>query len=98
MEQTILNNRGARIGKLITRSRRIEMLLTDGDLFKLEGDHRYDTIACLSGRLWVTQYGDNADYVLLPGQSLLISRAGTVIIQGQPEGRFELLPPQPGLN
>ena len=98
MEQTISNTRGARIGKLITKSRSVEMYLTDGDLFKMEGDHRMTTINCLQGSLWVTQQGDSMDYLLAAGQSVTVNRTGAVLIQGQPEGRFELVPPQGSLN
>ena len=98
MEQTINTTRGTHIGKLITRSRGVEMCLTDGDLFKMEGDHRMTSVVCLEGSLWVTQQGDSADYILLAGESIILSRSGAVLIQGQPAGRFELLPPKSGLN
>jgi len=90
MEQTISYTHGARIGKLITRSQGVEMCMTDGDLFKMEGDHRMTTIVCLEGLLWVTQQGDSTDYLLSAGQSMMVSRPGAVLIQSQPAGRFEL--------
>ncbi len=98
MEQTLINTRGARIGKLITKSHSVEMILTDGDLLKLEGDHRLTTILCVEGRLWITQPGDASDYILQKGMQFIINRPGAVLIQGQPEGRFEMVPPQPSLN
>ncbi len=98
MQQTIINTQGSRIGKLITRSQRVEMILTDGDLFKMDGDNRRTSISCLEGRLWVTQQGDSNDYLLLAGQSMMIGRSGSVLIQGQPDARFALRQPMSGLN
>jgi hypothetical protein len=98
MEQTFIITSGARIGKLITNSHSVEMILTDGDLFRLEGDQRLTTILCVEGRLWITQPGDVYDHVLEPGMQFIVNRSGTVLIQGQPEGRFEMIPPQPSLN
>jgi hypothetical protein len=98
MEQTLINTRGARIGKLISKSHGVEMILVDSDLFKMEGDHRLTTIVCVEGCLWITQQGDAQDHILQAGQIFIVSRSGALIIQGQPEGRLELLPPQPSLN
>ena len=98
MNQTLINTRGARIGKLISSSHSVEMILTCGDIFKMEGDQRLTTILCVEGRLWITQPGDASDYVLEPGMQFIINRSGAVLIQGQPEGRFEMIPPQPSLN
>ena len=92
MLQTIINTRGARMGKFISNSRGVEMCLTGGDLFKLESDQRPNRIRCLEGALWVTQEGDPSDHMLAMGQWFTVRKPGLVIIQGQPEGRFELLP------
>jgi len=98
MVQTIIKTRGARMGKFISKSHSVEMQLNDGDLFRLEGDQRHSRILCLEGTLWVTQEGDPNDHILEMGQWFIIYKPGRVIIQGQPEGRFELLPPEPSLN
>ena len=98
MEQMILNTRGARMGKLISASRGVEMVLFSGDLFKLDGDQRAMCIQCLDGRLWITQQGDAEDYLLAPGESFIVTHPGQVLVQGQPEGRLIILPSQPSMN
>ena len=98
MEQMIINTRGARMGKLISASRGVEMVLFSGDLFKLDGDNRAMCIQCLDGNLWITQQGDAADYLLEPGESFIVTHSGQVLVQGQPEGKLIILPSQPSNN
>lgn len=38
-------------------------------------------VCCDKGVLWITQPGDNRDYILLPGDSLVVNRRGKVFIQ-----------------
>lgn len=98
MVQVITKTRGARMGKFNSKSHSVEIALTESDLYKLEGDQRHSRILCLEGALWVTQEGDPVDHILQVGQWFIVYKPGRVIIQGQPEGRFELLPPEPSLN
>ena len=39
------------------------------------------TLFCDAGVLWVTQTGDQRDYVLLPGDKMIITKRGKVLVE-----------------
>jgi hypothetical protein len=39
------------------------------------------TLFCDTGVLWVTQVGDQRDYVLQPGEKMVLTRRGKVLIE-----------------
>jgi len=39
------------------------------------------TLFCATGVLWVTQAGDQRDYVLQPGEKMILTRRGKVLIE-----------------
>jgi len=39
------------------------------------------TLFCDTGVLWVTQAGDQRDYVLQPGEKMVVTRRGKVLIE-----------------
>jgi hypothetical protein len=47
-------------------------------------------IECLSGALWITQYGDHRDVTLEPGQSFRLDRDGLAIVYGLEAARFRV--------
>jgi hypothetical protein len=66
-----------------------EVGLHQAKVWKQDGDLRGETIACLQGRLWVTQEGDLNDYVIYPGESFWVTRPGTVVVQALEDGLFK---------
>lgn len=46
---------------------------------------RGSKIRVLSGSVWLTQSSDPLDYFLRAGETLTVSRPGTVVIQGWPD-------------
>lgn len=48
------------------------------------------TVTCTSGRLWITQEGDPADYVLEPDESLVLSGAGRTVVGGIDEAAYRV--------
>jgi hypothetical protein len=75
--------------KVNTHTPVAEVSLCQTKIWQQDGDLRGETIACLQGRLWVTQEGDLNDYVLYPGESFWITRPGTVIVQALDDGIFK---------
>ncbi|HEY3344710.1 MAG TPA: DUF2917 domain-containing protein [Anaerolineaceae bacterium] len=62
-----------------------EVRIGTRSLYRLQGDHRGERIDVVAGLVWVTQPGDGADHLLQPGESLMITRPGTVIAEGMTE-------------
>ena len=49
-------------------------------------------VRCLSGRIWLTQYGDRRDIVLGPGQCFVLSLPNVVVMAAGKEAVFALGP------
>ena len=92
MQSSIHTTCGDTAGSLVSHSNEVEIQLTGKDLFKLSGDARGTQISSAGGNLWVTQQGDPVDYLLRPGEKVMISRQGMVIVQGFPQARVRILP------
>jgi hypothetical protein len=48
------------------------------------------TLFCDSGILWVTQSGDRHDYVLWPGQKLVVTKKGKILIEAMRDADFHI--------
>jgi hypothetical protein len=57
-----------------------QIFLAHGQRLRLV-DARGSTVSCHSGMLWITQHLDTRDFVLLPGQSMLLSRQGVTLVE-----------------
>lgn len=47
-------------------------------------------VCCDKGVLWVTQSGDNRDYILLPGDKLVVRRRGRVFIEAMRDAHLHM--------
>lgn len=92
MESTIKHISGANVGKLVSNTEDVQLTLAPNTVFRMDGDRRGSTIVCLKGNLWVTQQGDAADYLLGAGERLVVSRRGTVLVQGISEAKTRIIP------
>jgi hypothetical protein len=48
-------------------------------------------LACDAGVLWVTQPGDRKDYILLPGDKMIVTSRGKVLVEAMREAAFHLI-------
>ena len=64
--------------------------LRERGLVRMDGDLRQAEIVCLNGAIWVTQPGDDCDYLLTAGKRFRIGHKGVVLVQGLPEGKFQI--------
>ena len=48
---------------------------------RVDGIKPGSTLFCDTGILWVTQAGDRRDYILLPGQEMIVTKRGKVLIE-----------------
>jgi hypothetical protein len=46
---------------------------------------------CDAGVLWVTQTGDRKDYILLPGDTMIITNRGKVLVEAMRDADFRLV-------
>ena len=46
---------------------------------------------CDTGVLWVTQTGDHQDHVLLPGQKMIVTKRGKVLIEAMRDADFHIV-------
>ena len=80
----------AALGRELSKAQAVDIHLKAKQTFRLEGDQRGAHIHALAGNLWVTQRGDQVDYLLRPGECLKVERDGLVLIQGLKAARFRL--------
>ena len=59
-------------------------------LRRMNRDHLGTTLSCDTGVLWVTQTGDRKDYILLPGDAMVITGRGTVLVQALRDAAFHV--------
>jgi hypothetical protein len=64
--------------------------LPKNSLIRLVGDHRGERIACVKGRLWITQSGNAEDIILCAGEAFTITQKGTLLIEGLVETRLKI--------
>jgi hypothetical protein len=67
--------------------------LHQGELWPITSDLRGLAIESRQGTLWVTQEGDPKDYILEPGQRLVVTRRGTLVVQAFSDARLRVAPP-----
>ncbi|MBJ6724593.1 DUF2917 domain-containing protein [Geomesophilobacter sediminis] len=58
----------------------------------LQGDCRGIRVRCLAGVLWLTQCGDERDYLLRPEEEFVVRRRGKVIIEAWRDAVLTLPP------
>lgn len=58
----------------------------------LDWDHRWQTVACLKGRIWITQEKDFQDYILEEGEAFVITNFGRVVIQALEDSAIAVTP------
>ena len=88
-------SRNAPIGRLVSAGTEVEVRLGPGEVFSLNGDRRGWKVICGKGKLWITQFDDPDDHPLGQGQEFLVSKTGTVVIQGLPRGEARVSASQP---
>ncbi len=88
--QTPIFNKRINIGRVVSNSEAVDVSLTDGEVFAMSGDRRGTRLESLEGGFWVTQSGDAEDHWLKPGQPFVISRKGTVVVTGMPQGMLRV--------
>jgi hypothetical protein len=66
-----------------------EISLAKYKIWSIEGDRRSDVIRCVSGILWITQEGDQKDYVIEAGRNFWVTKTGTVIVQALDSSKFK---------
>jgi hypothetical protein len=76
----------------MSESRRVEVRLEYRQVFTLPGDRRGGRLTALQGILWVTQQGDEDDFVLGQGESFTVTRRGMVVVQGMCAARLCYIP------
>ncbi len=82
------------IGRLASNSQEIELTLVPDQVLAMNGDKRGLEVSCQRGRLWITQANDEQDHLLNSGEKFVISRSGTVVIQGTRQGKLRITPPK----
>ena len=68
----------------------MELLLTNSELLDLGKNLRGVCIACLDGRCWLTQSGDNRDHILGRGDCFTVRSNGRLIITAAKSCRLML--------
>ena len=70
----------------------VEVELRAHELWRVDGDHRWQVISCQRGMVWVTQKRDLRDYVLTAGEVFVITLPGTVLVQALEDASIQLSP------
>ncbi len=64
--------------------------LEKNDIFRIKKLRPGMELSCEKGILWVTQSGDYRDYLLTPGQNLVLKKHGRVLIEAFREVEFKI--------
>jgi len=56
-------------------------VLTRGELASLKPGARACRICCVAGKLWVTAGGRREDYLLAPGEGVMLTGGGTIVVE-----------------
>ena len=67
-----------------------EVHLQHRDLWRINRIKPGSCLSCDTGVLWVTQTGDLADYILLPGDTVTITRRGKVLVEAMRDAAFHI--------
>jgi hypothetical protein len=69
-----------------------EVELRAHELWRADGDHRWQVITCQRGMVWITQRRDVRDYVLEAGEVFVITLPGAVLVQALDDACIQLSP------
>ena len=58
---------------------------------RMDGVKPGSTLFCDTGVLWVTQSGDRRDYVLTPGQEMVVTKRGKVLVEAMRDSDFYIV-------
>lgn len=64
--------------------------LQQRDYQRMNKVKRGSELCCDSGLLWVTQTGDRMDYILRPGDRMVVNTRGKVLVEAMREADFHL--------
>jgi hypothetical protein len=78
---------------MITRLTNIRVELARSGLLNIQTSAGLN-VACESGLVWVTVEGEPADYWLVAGDALAVSRSGRVVIEAAQQSRIALHEPE----
>lgn len=59
----------------------MDLSLARNRLCRVSGSRRGPLVVCLKGVVWLTQRGDEQDYILAAGDWMAVHRRGTVLVQ-----------------
>ncbi len=77
------------LGNTQAKNRTIENIsLSCRQVYRLQNYGKSMHIQGVKGTLYITQPNDPDDYILKPGQKMIIRSRGLVLVQGLPEGVF----------
>ncbi len=65
--------------------------LEKNDILRIKKTRPGMTLSCEKGILWVTQSGDFRDYLLTPGQNMVVKKQGRVLIEALREVEFKIV-------
>jgi hypothetical protein len=68
--------------------------LDRNDIYRIQKLRSGMTLSCEKGILWVTQSGDRRDYLLTPGQNLVMKKHGRVLIEALRDVDFNIITPE----
>lgn len=64
--------------------------LQQRDFQRINKAKRGSELYCDKGLLWVTQTGDRMDYILWPGDRMVVNTRGKVLVEAMREADFHL--------
>ena len=75
---------------IISKPSKIELLLKQRQLLKLDEPQPRMAIECKQGVLWVTSTGDYRDHMLIPGQRYTPAKNSQVVIEALDDARVDI--------
>lgn len=75
----------------LNTSRKARQHLNKNGFYRIEKIRPGMAVSCEKGLLWVTQSGDRRDYILTPGQNLVVKNNGRILIEALRDVEFEIV-------
>ncbi len=91
METTLRNTKTKITGTARNGMRGTEISLQPRETYRLDSKHGDVRITSLSGSIWVTQTGDEQDYLLRAGEQVALERRGRIVLQGMSDSRARIV-------
>jgi hypothetical protein len=90
--KTSQNASAGRLAREALKAKAREYGLDQGKTLHFDGDQRGMIVKSLFGKLWLTQENDLEDYMLTPGEAVVVQKRGRVVLEATQDSLVSITP------